>query len=176
MKAIVICTTPKNTQWLHNLLNSFQGYDKFPIVILSDYGYELGKINWIHKTTCITEFFLLQDTTEIKDPSIFEKGFTYAGSVSWDSGLKSYLGKYRRLILDQCHIPLPKTKMDSVVFEESFNYEYLAKEPKKWILNENFSSSEKFEEKFGRVNMVLEDQYLKKFKHIWNRDMVRDDE
>lgn len=176
MKAIVVCTTPKTTNWLNNLLTSFRGYDKFPIVILSDFTYELGKINFIHKMTCITEFFLLQDSLEIKDPSIFEKGFTYAGSVAWDAGLKSYLGKYRREILDKCHIPLPKTKMDSVVFEESFNYEYLAKEPKKWVLHDDFCHSTVFEEKLGRTNMVLEDEYLKKYKHIWNRDMVKGDE
>jgi hypothetical protein len=171
-KAIVICTTPSTNDWLNNLLNSIDGYDKFPIIILSDYGYELGKINFIHKMTCITDFFLIQDSIEIKDPSIFEKGFNYTGSVAWDSGLKSYLGKYRREILDKCHIPLPKTKMDSVVFEETFNLEYLSNEPKKWILHDNFSRADKFETKFGRTNMVLEDEYLKKYKGTWCRAMV----
>jgi hypothetical protein len=171
-KAIVICTTPKTTDWLNNLLTSFKGYDKFPIVILSDYSYELGKINYIHKTTCITDFFLLQDSIEIKDPSIFEKGFAYSGSIAWDSSFKSYLGKYRREILDKCNIPTPKTKMDSVVFEETFNWEYISKEPKGWFLHDDFSKRDVFEDKFGRTNMVIEDEYLKKYKHIWNRDMV----
>lgn len=171
-KAIVICTTPKSTHWLHNLLDSFQGYDKFPIIILSDYGYELGKINFIHKHTDITEFFFLQDTIEIKNPSIFDKGFTFAGSVSWDSGFKSYLGKYRREILDKCTIPLPKSKMDSVVFEETFNWEYISKEPKGWTLHDDFSKRDVFEDKFGRKNMIIEDEYLKKYKGTWSRDMI----
>lgn len=174
-KAIVICTTPKSTHWLNNLIASFNGYDKYQILILSDFTYELGKINFIYNHTDITEFFFLQDTIEIKDPSIFEKGFNYGGSLAWDSGLKSYLGKYRREILAQCHIPLPKSKMDSVIFEETFNWEYISKEPKGWNLHEDFSRRDVFEEKFGRRNMVIEDEYLKKYKHIWNRDMVTEE-
>lgn len=171
-KAIVICTTPNTEKWLNNLMSTLHGYSNYPIVVLSDFTYELGKINFIHKHTDITEFFLLQDSIEIKDPSIFDKGFNFSGSVAWDAGLKSYLGKYRRIILDQCHIPLPKTKMDTVVFEETFNMEYLSKEKNGWTLHEDFCHSDKFEEKFGRLNMILEDQYLKKYKGCWSRDMV----
>ena len=54
---IVIATTPGREQWLQQCLASI----KHPVLVLSDFTFELGKINWIFNNTKIERFMFLQD-------------------------------------------------------------------------------------------------------------------
>lgn len=175
-QAIVIATTPSTYNWLNNLLSTLEGYHEYPIIVLSDYKYELGKINWVMEHTDYDEFFLLQDTCEVVDHSIFDMAFNqFKGrSVAVDPTFKSYIGKYRREVLSKMVVPIATSKAEAVTYEEDFNFAYLAKDPTTVHLTNDFCHSDTYLEKFDRLNMVIECPWLRKYKHIWNRDMIRE--
>ena len=175
MQAIVIATTPTPSKWLPNLLKSLSGYDKYQIIIISNYGYEVGKLRWVVENTTLSEFVLLQDSCEIKDTRIFDLCFDKVGyTVTFDPKFRSYMGKWRREILERIGIPTAKTKMDAVRYEEDWAHiRYLSAERKKMHLFDGFSRSEIYEKKYGRTNMILENDYIKKYKAVWCRQQLK---
>lgn len=171
-QAITICTTPTSYEKLNNLLITINGYDKYPIIILSDYSFEIGKIKQMLNTD-YDEFFLLQDTIEVKDPEIFEIVFSKQGkTVTLDPTMRSYLVKYQKTFLSTLDIPDAKTKLDSINIEDWLYHQHLA-DTTVHCLTDNFNKSDVFEEKFGRLNMVLENKWLKKYKSIWSRSQLK---
>lgn len=179
-QAILITSVPESGLWLANCLKSFHGYDRYQIVILCDYGFELGKIRWVMHHTDLDEFFLLHDTCEVKDPKMFELAFEkYKGkSVALSDSpamYGMYLGKYRRKILETMRIPTPKNKLENVQYEIDFNTNYSSKDPEKVLLFNDFRDTYVFERKFGRINMKLENNYLIKWKGTWNPEMIKSD-
>lgn len=177
-QAIVITSIPESGSWLANCIKSFNGYSKYEIIVLCDYNYELGKLRWIMNNTDLDEFCLIHDTCEVKNPKVFEIMFDkYKGrSVALSDSptiFGMYLGKYRREILNSMIIPKPKTKLENVKYEISFNNEYAKNDPNAIILFKNFKDNYLFENKFGRVNMKLENKYLIKWKGSWNIEMIK---
>jgi len=174
--AIVIGSTTNTKDWLQNCLNSFNGYNKYPIIVVINDDFELGKLKWVYEHTKVDQIFLLHDTVEIKDPSLFEVAFDFDGSYALSNQpvyLGMFLGKYRREILDQMIIPETKTKMEAVLAEISFNNEYERLEQKRGIICQPIVNTSNFEEKFGRNNMILENDYIKKYKGTWSLEMVK---
>jgi hypothetical protein len=171
VKAIAIATTP-DSKSLGNLMKSMSGYDKYQILILSDFNYELGKIKFIYDHTNIEEFILLHDSCEVKDTSFIEDVFNNPLSVSFScspNNFGSYLGKYQRSVLSKMDIPIAKSKLDSVNYEETFNLEYEFRAGKIGFLSPQLVNTTKFEEMFGKMTMILENDYLIKYKSCWNR-------
>ncbi|MCH9739509.1 MAG: hypothetical protein K0U38_01520 [Epsilonproteobacteria bacterium] len=174
-QAIVIATTPSTNPFLQNLLYSINGYDKYPIIILSDYNYELGKIKFMVEHIDFDEFLLLHDTCEIKDTSLFDIVFKLMSgkSVSLStspSPCGSYLGKYRREVLEKMTIPKISSKLETVDQEEIFNRSY----PDEWhYLKPTLKNSNIFVNKFGKDVMVLENKYLIKYKSTWTRSQIK---
>ena len=175
-QAIVIGSTTQTKDWLQNCLNSFGKYDKYPIIVVVNDDFELGKLKWVYDNTDIDEFFLLHDTVEIKNTDLFDLAFNYDGSFALSNQpvqMGMFLGKYRREILDQMSIPLTKTKMEAVLQECAFNEQYSKLEPKMATIFNPLLNSDKFEEKFGRKNMILENDYIRKYKATWALNMVK---
>ena len=175
-QAIVIGSTTQTKDWLQNCLNSFGCYDKYPIIVVVNNDFELGKLKWVYDNTDIDEFFLLHDTVEIKDTGLFDLAFNYDGSFALSSQpvqMGMFLGKYRREILDKMSIPLTKTKMEAVLQECAFNEQYSKLESKMATIFNPLLNSDKFEEKFGRKNMILENDYIRKYKGTWSFEMVK---
>ena len=175
-QAIVIGSTTQTKDWLQNCLNSFGCYDKYPIIVVVNDDFELGKLKWVYDNTDIDEFFLLHDTVEIKDTGLFDLAFNYDGSFALSSQpvqMGMFLGKYRREILDKMSIPLTKTKMEAVLQECAFNEQYSKLETKMATIFNPLLNSDKFEEKFGRKNMILENDYIRKYKGTWSLEMVK---
>lgn len=172
-QCITVITTPTISPWLNNLLESIEGYHKYPIIIVSNYGYELGKLKLMYDYTNFDEILLLQETVEIKKTELFDKIFVenVGKSVAIGTGSSSYLIKYRREILDKTEIPIMQNKDDSIHYERVFNNEYWDKEEKdkKVHLFDDFPhKSDIFEDKFGRKNMKIENDYLIKWKARYN--------
>lgn len=177
-KAIVIGSTTKTKDWLENCLNSFGCYDKYPIIVVVNDGFELGKLKWVYDHTDVDEMFLLHDTLEIKDVSMFEEAFEECQGKSYalsdhPTYMGMFLGKYRREILDKMEIPITETKAEAVDQEELFNRRYSELEPYKVVVDPPLVNGNIFEEKFGRKNMVLENEFVKKYKGTWCRAMVK---
>ena len=177
-QAIVIASTPQTSEALTNLIDSLKGYNKYPIIVLIDNTFELGKINYIYHSTDIDEFLLLHDSCEIKDLSLFDIVFEeHRGeSVALSDCpciFGCYLGKYRREVLAKMFIPLPKNKSEAVQYEVEFNKMYIDNEPNFTLLFNDLRDRQVFEEKFGRLNMKLENKYLIKYKGTWSPAMIK---
>jgi len=175
-QVIVIGSTTRTKDWLQNCLNSFGNYNKYPIIVVVNDDFELGKLKWVYENTDIDEFFLLHDTVEIKDTSLFDLAFNYEGSFALSKQpvqMGMFLGKYRREILNKMIIPTTKTKMEAVMQECAFNQEYSILEAKMATIFKPLVNTDVFEEKFGRNNMVLENDYIKKYKGTWSLEMVK---
>jgi hypothetical protein len=166
---IVIGTTPNREQWLAQCLKSIQN----PVLILSDFTYELGKINWVYNNTNIERFMFLQDSVVIKDNQIFEL-LNEKGSIALTNDpapYGMYMGIYERKILSQINIPLPKSKEESIKCEISWTTDYcrMAKNVRIAFPDLTDKNATKKEILFGRENLVLENDFLIKYKGNWGQ-------
>lgn len=196
-QGIVICTWSGGKEQLTVLLDSLKG-TTYPIVIVvndapnadwvnnlsSEYlvfrmpwdGYELGAMQVALRHTNLDEFVLLQDTFEILDITLFDRLFNdYPGqSVAYNPHFQMYLGKFRREALEKMEIPEVRNKADAVLQEEHFTKEYRAIETtvvfNPAFIDNNFYDS--WEERWGRKNLVLKDQYLIKRKGVWDASQI----
>ena len=90
------------------------------------------------------------------------------GSCYLCRGFYSYLGKYRSEILRHVGIPRIETKQQAIHAEDNWNRAYLAADPAAWQFPSLLPiSSNVFEEKHGRRNMVLTNGYMTKYKATW---------
>ena len=179
-QAIVIATTPQRYDILQNLLDSISGYDKYLILILSDYSYFEGKIKFIIDFTDIDEFIMIADSMEFKDTSFFELIFEkHKGkSVSIYKIPHSFymvLGKFKSDVLRK--IPMSfksNTFKESDDFAQKFGDFYTAVDPDIAYLLPQSADYETgtFIDKFDRKNMVVENQYFIKYKVHWSTDTL----
>jgi hypothetical protein len=163
---VVISTSPGRENWVKEMLCSISR----PVVVVSDFGYELGKIKWVFENTNCDRFLFLQDSLVIRDESLFEQVFEAKGSsciMDTPSCLGSYMGVYERSVLSKIDIPVIHTKEDSIYFEIEWTQRYIE-------LCESFSHPisivhKELEtvRKFGRENLLYVNQYYEKWKGDW---------
>lgn len=172
MKAVVIATTAGRSMWLADCLASLDGYTRYPIVVVNQYDFELGKIKWVYDHTDIDEFLFLQDSVVVKEYAWIDEVFDYEGSVSLcRQPFFMYLGKYTRSGLSSVSLPLIHTKRDAIMHENSWTQEYVQKAGNVaylWPLQDGSV----FTERHGRRNMVLENEHLIKYKGTWDLSNV----
>lgn len=170
----VVCTTPQREMWLKDCLESIG--DR-PIMVLSDFSYEVGKLDFLVKHTKLERFLLLQDSVVFKDADKFYDLLSkYQGSVSLNkcpTFYGSYMGVYERRILEQLQIPVANTKKDQVVFECTFSDAYVSlvggAVPVMYPELDDAHNTG-FVKRYGRENMVLENDVMIKYKGTWNWD------
>lgn len=170
---IVIATTPGREQWLQQCLASI----KHPVLVLSDFTFELGKINWIFNNTKIERFMFLQDSVVIKNESLFDLLFKDKGSIALTNDpcmYGMYLGVYERQILEKIEIPVPKNKTESIAYELSWTDSYCKAARNVRLAFTDFSDSRSKRKQvlFGRENLVLENDFLIKYKGNWGQSVV----
>lgn len=139
-------------------------------------GYELGAIETTLRTTDWDEFIFLQDTIEVKNIKIFDLLFeNYKGkSVSYNPHFQMYLAKYRRVALEKLVLPQVRTKVEAVRQEELFAKQYTDIEETD-VFNPSFRDEnfyESWEERFGRRNLKMEDEFIIKYKGTWNASQL----
>ncbi|MCC7571151.1 hypothetical protein KO465_07500 [Candidatus Micrarchaeota archaeon] len=172
-KAIVIGTRPDRKDQLENCLSSIK--TDYPVLVVDCDGYEMGKIYWTLLNTDVDEFIFLQDTVEIKNNDLFKICFEdFDKSVSICNSPRMfgcYMGKFKRSILERMALKPTQTKLSSVEYEMQIGDDYSNFEmPIK--LFDNLGKTDKFIEKWGHKVMVIENEYLIKYKSIWNRNML----
>jgi len=180
MQAIIICATINRLEWLNNCLASFKGYNKYPIITLmvdEGKGYIPDFLRTISAMN-IEEFVLLQDSMEIKDPSVFDICFedlkgTSVSLSKTPTFFGSTHGKFLTSVLNECSLNKLDNKYDDVLFEVSFGNEYALKTGR-FVDLCTLGHTDKFEEKFGRTNMVVENEYIRKFKGTWTLEMAKE--
>lgn len=181
-KGIVITTSTHTRDWLMECFLSAQS--KYPIFVVGNDGFEpstsfvyklrpdidrfIGN-NWnafelggiLRGKERFDEFVHIMDTTLIKDPSLFDKLFNIPGHVFLTKGGYHYMGKF--VSDDLPDIPQIDNKNDAVALELRWlQRPYTCFEPDLPV------HTNIFEMKHGRKNMVLENDYLIKYKATWS--------
>ena len=167
---IVVGTTPGREEWLGQCLRSIN----FPVLVLSNFTYELGKINWVFHNTNIDRFMFLQDSVVVKDERLFDLVFNDKGSISLSNDPCFYgmfMGVYERQHLAKIDIPIPKSKAESIALELSWTDKYCqaAKNVRLAFTDFKDSNSKRQETIFGRLNLVIENDFLIKYKGNWGQ-------
>lgn len=170
---IIVATTPGRQNWLEQCLRSIT----FPVMVLSDFTFELGKISWIFNNTKIQRFMFLQDSVVIKDQRIFELLHNDKGSISLTDDpcvYGMYMGVYERQVLEKIEIPVPKSKKESIEYELSWTANYCRAARNVRVAFTDFadSKSKRKQVLFGRENLVLENDFLIKYKGNWGQIVV----
>lgn len=143
----------------------------------TDGRFDSGAVVWaINNLGKDDEFMVLHDSCVIKDNKLFD--IVFNGYFEESVALSNYpvmmgmfLGKYRMKIVTQLEPPVAKDKEHSIDLEESWNQKYTRIE-QPILLDSYISISNKFEERHGRNNMVLENKYLIKYKGTYNRGLI----
>lgn len=166
---IVIATTPGRGNWLNQCLESIGDRQ---VIVVSDYSYELGKINWIFNNTTIDRFLLLQDSVVVKKQEFFDLLEQYPKSLAISDCpilFGMYLGIYSRETLSKINIPIPKSKDEAIHYEQCWSKEYCATEEVPLLFNDFKDQLNKgTKDHFGRINLILENDYLIKYKGTWS--------
>lgn len=165
----IVGTTPGRENWLAQCLVSLFGRDVL-VVSLED-GFELGKIKWVYDHTDLDRFLFLQDSVEVLSQGFWEYLNAFDGSASLlcePMRYGSYMGIYERKVLDLLEWPTVETKLDSIAQEVGWTQDYVRAAGDVPTIFRDLKDSNGYEkEHFGRNNLVLENQYFRKYKGTW---------
>lgn len=196
MRGVVITTSQATKDFLPECLNSLKGCT-YPILVVSNGGYrpnifgdssivediiycndnpetkasliindwngwELGGIQRGKET--FSEFVHLMDTAVVKDISFFDKVFEIEGNVAFTKDHFHYMGKYVSKLLPntpRIHSKDMGIFMETTWLSKESNYsEFIPNLP---VHTDNFITIH------GQKRMVLENEYLIKYKGTWVR-------
>ena len=186
MKGIVITTSEHTKDFLVDCLNSIipphiSAKTNYPILVVHNdsnivyskdletgithvgnnwNGFELGGI--LRGKETFSEFVHLMDTTIVKDSSIFDKLFEYKGHVFLTDGGYHYMGKFNSNDLPE--IPKINSKPEAIALE----LHWLRGREAFYFKPDLPVHTNVFEEKHGRKNMVLENDFIIKYKATWS--------
>ena len=166
----VVATAPGREQWLTQCLQSLVGRDV--LIVSLERGFELGKIEWVYRNTTLERFLFLQDSAEVLSKGFWGRLEEFPGSVALlgdPSVYGSYMGVYERKVLDKLvGWPLVDSKMGSIANEIMWTRDYADKAGSVPVLFPDLTDADgHMGEKFGRMNLVLENQYFRKWKGTW---------
>lgn len=167
-KAIILVTYPKSP-FLKRCLKALQPCD-YPIHLCinpeEDCPYDPGAFYYARKHD-IKEFIILHDSMIMKDLSLFDEAFSLEGNVSIGDNFLMCFGKFE---LDKLpELPRkPVNKGQAVAFEAVF----LRSITPDHTLCREFRDGNTFVNKYGRKRMVIENDYLIKYKATWRVDMI----
>lgn len=71
-------------------------------------------------------------------------------------------------------IPKIESKMDSVVQEVDFNNKYTSISPYRTMTNPLNDKNGRVDYFLGRKNLIIENEYLIKYKGTWHRSMINE--
>lgn len=192
-QAIVIGTWPGAAEQLSVLLRSLDGCGypiwivvnsaagapipwlaqlavRYNVIVNAERGFELEAFRAILEQTDIDEFLFLQDSFEVIDQSFIDDVFARPESVALGPTFFHYAGKWKRSVLETMEIPRVTSKYQSVHYEHSFSREYWEREAV-WVFDPHFHDGEHqgFVERYGRVNMLLQNAHYRKLKGDWGQ-------
>lgn len=166
----VVATTPGRERWLAQCLASLFGRDV--LVVSLEHGFELGKIEWVYRNTNLERFLFLQDSVEVLSKGFWGRLEEFPSSVALlsDPGVYgSYMGVYERKVLDRfAGWPTVNTKAEAIIHEVSWTRDYADYAGGVPVLFPELTDANgHVTEWFGRDNLVLENEYFRKWKGTW---------
>jgi len=168
---IVIGSSPDRQGWLADCSASI-GREHIAVV---NYGFELGKIQWVMENTNADRFLFLQDTWQIKSEGFWDLLDSFEGSVALMNHpyfFGCFAGVYERRFVEKIGTPKVTEKYQSIVSEREWNRQYVehAGEPVVLFPDLNDRNATRVVERHGRDNLVLENDFVVKFKGTWHPD------
>lgn len=182
--AIVIGRTPDlvGSLWTDDLLQSLDGC-RWPIAVHQTWDFELSTIKWATRQN-LAEFVFLPASTVVKDLAVFDRAFgEYAGKsvnlggVQEGYRFRMYLGKYLTRSVLTLGVP-PVTSKWGAVQQECVWCETYARQEEcvggLATVGGNLDHTDVFEDRHGRLNMVVGNEYLQRYKGTWDPAMIRE--
>lgn len=168
----VIGTSSGREDWAAEALASIPG----EAIVVSVPGYELGKLAWVAKNTTFERFLFLQDSV-IVTPELYSMLADYEGSVALLADpvpFGCFLGVYERTTLQQVGIPTISSKREAVEAEIWWTKAYCEAAGNVPVLFPELSdrNATRHSIRHGRENLVLENNFMAKFKGTWRHDQI----
>jgi hypothetical protein len=138
----------------------------------------MGAVKKVWQTTGYDELFFMNESMICKDNTIWDIVFhEYGGkSVCMSERYLMFFGKFRRQMVSRLEFPEVHTKYEDVMLGEGKwcreYYElndHVEIEP---LADGDTTDPNRFEEKYGRQNLVLENNYFKKWKGTFNMETL----
>lgn len=172
MLATFIATSTGRGGWVAQALDSVPG----DCVVVSGGGYEIGKLRWIVENTSVERFLFLQDSVLVS-PALYALLSDFDGSVALLSDpvpFGCYLGVYERDILLRVGFPNICSKREAVDAEISWTSAYCREAGNVPVLFPELrdSNAVRHAVRHGRENLVLENEFMTKFKGTWRYDQI----
>lgn len=169
---VVISTGPDRGHWVRDALDSISLPDV--TVCKSQTGGELGAIRMIYHGTRWPRWLMLHDSCVVKDQGLFDLVNDVNGPLLIAPRPCMYLAVYERSILDRTGIPdLPAgtNRALAIAAEVAWMDRYVATAGSVPVLFPEFTDANatRIEGRYGRTNLVLENEYLIKYKGTWQR-------
>lgn len=165
---VVIGSSPDRTNWL----TASSGSINREHIVVQNYAYELGKIRWVMENTPAERFLFLQDSWVIKSDKFWDLLEQFEGSVALTRDpyfYGCYAGVYQRSVIEQVGIPQVQDKEHSILLEIDWHRKYVsvAGEPTVLFPELTDANATRTAIKNGRENLVLENDYVIKYKGTW---------
>jgi hypothetical protein len=140
-----------------------------------NYGFELNKIRWVMDNTKLDRFLFLQDSWEVKSPKFWDLLEQFEGSVALTRDpyfFGCYAGVYERHIIERVGVPSVKDKAHSILLEIDWHRRYVevGGEPTVLFPELTDANATRIVERHGRQNLVLENEFVVKWKGTWGAD------
>jgi hypothetical protein len=164
---ILIATTPGREIWLRDCVSSFNG---IRTTIISDFGWEIDKIKWAYDNTNWEKFWFIHDSCVILNTDFLYSAWKLKGSVAVTDHpvpFGHYLGIYSRKTLKKLGFPEVRNKHDAIKYECDWHIEYKKIENFPVLFNNFNDEYGAVEFRNNRLNVVLENRHLKKYKGSW---------
>lgn len=170
---IAIGSSPDRSDWLQACSGSI-GREH---IIISNWGYELGKIRWLMDNTTADRFLFLQDSWVVKTSDFFTLLEDTQGSVALTQDpyfFGCFAGVYERTVIEQIGVPTISTKLEAVESERYWHESYVAEAGEPTVLFPDLTDKNATEVRFhnGRENLILENDYIIKYKGTWRADQL----
>jgi hypothetical protein len=171
---VVVATAPGREHWLNDCLKSMPNID---VMVLSDFTFELGKIKWLRDNTTIDRFLLVQDSIIFKKESLIADLFATEGSVcliNCPRRYGCYFGIYEMDVIRMMDVPTVSTKAESIRYEYEWNESYATNAGRVTIAFDDLldSMAKGVVEHHGRPNLLIENDYVIKYKGDWGQRIV----
>ncbi len=166
---IVVATSPGRENFAQESLKSLEQ----PALVISDFGYETGKLKWVAENINCERILFIQDTVVAISPELVRQAFLVPGSVCLNcdpNHFGSFLGIFETDILRKMPLVDSISKEESIRFERDWTQLYL------WHckLFSHFGEKMSFrkarnEISTGKEVLILESDVFRKIKTNWGQ-------
>jgi hypothetical protein len=175
---IVVCHTKRYGRWLRDCLRSLEKAP-YKVEVIEDNGWVTDHLKFAANLAQFWQepFFMLNETTVITDPIVFDIAQETPGPTPFSPGYLSFQGKFTPQQLKEVKWPTVKNKRDDVILGEG----HLLRDtlaPGLPVLDPEFTdpdpnNPDNFVTRYGRKNLVLRGKYAVKYKATWDIDKIR---